>query len=145
MIRRMALSCLLPAGLIAAEPAELPPLSTEASAKALVEDCLKRMVAGDYKGGFDLLKPYWAVPSNEVDTLIIQTMSTRSLVKDRFGKSLGYEFIAQKRAGKSFLQIVAIEKLERTAIRYSVIFYMAKDSWVLQNFTWDDKVGLLFE
>lgn len=145
MIRKLASSCLLAAALFAGEPAAPAPLTSEESARTLIEDCLKTMMTGDYKAAFDLLKPHWAVPSHEIDTLVLQTLSARSIVKDRFGKSIGYEFLTQRRAGASFLHILAIEKLERTALRYSVVFYKAKDTWTLQNFTWDDKVGLLFE
>jgi hypothetical protein len=128
----------------ASNKVEAPKLMSEEAAKLLVENCLKNFVAGDYKTGLDLFKPYWAAPANEIDTLVMQTLTTRNAVRERFGNSIGYEFISQQHAGKSFLRFVAIEKLQNTAIRYLVVFYKAEDHWVVQNFYWDDKVQLLF-
>jgi len=145
MTSKIAITCLIPITLCAIEPASAPKLNSEEDAKALVEACLKQMVAGDYKAGFDLLKPYWSAPANEIDTIIMQTVSTRNVVKERFGNSIGIEFIATHHSGKSFLRFLAIEKLEKTAIRYSVVFYKARDTWEIQSFTWDDKVNLLFQ
>lgn len=144
MLRSTAWSLLLPAALLASAPAEPPAMKTEADAKALVERCLQRFVAEDYAGGLDLLRPYWKAPKSEVDTLTMQTLTSRSMVKARFGASLGTEFISQQKAGASFLRFMAIEKLQNTAIRYSVVFYKATDHWELQTFVWDDKVQLLF-
>ena len=144
MRSRIALASLISLALCATDKVEVPKLKTEEAAKLLVENCLKHFVAGDYKAGLDLFKPYWVAPANEIDTLIMQTVSTRNAVRQRFGDSIGYEFISQQRAGKSFLRIVAVEKLQNTAIRYSVVFYKAEDNWVVQNFNWDDKVLLLF-
>ncbi|WP_243303347.1 hypothetical protein [Geothrix oryzisoli] len=144
MPTRLALCLLLPAALVAADKTEVRPLKTEADARALVESCLKQFVAGDYKAGLDLLKPHWKVSLNEIDTLTMQTITSRTAVKERFGASIGYEFIAQQKAGTSFLRFLAVEKLQNTAIRYSVVFYKATDHWELQTFVWDDKVQNLF-
>jgi hypothetical protein len=144
MPTKLALCLLLPAALMAAGPAEVRPLKTEADARALVESCFKLFVAEDYKAGLDLFKPYWKVSMNELNTLTMQTITSRATVKDRFGASLGYEFISQQKAGASLLRFVVIEKLENTAIRYSVVFYKATDRWELQTFIWDDKVQNLF-
>ena len=144
MPTRLALYLLLPAALVAADKAEIRPLKTESDAKALVESCFKLFVAEDYKAGLDLFKPYWKVSMNELNTLTMQTITSRAAVKDRFGASLGYEFISERKAGASLLRFVVIEKLENTAIRYSVVFYKATDRWELQTFIWDDKVQNLF-
>jgi len=144
MRSRIALVALISLSLYASDKTEAPKLKTEESVKILVENCLKHFVAGEYKAGLDLFKPYWVAPTNEIDTLIMQTVSTRNTVRERFGNSIGYEFISQQRAGKSFLRIVAVEKLQNTAIRYSIVFYKADDNWIVQNFNWDDKIQLLF-
>lgn len=144
MPTKLTLCLLLPTALVAAGPAEVRPLKTEADARALVESCFKLFVAEDYKAGLDLFKPYWKVSMNELNTLTIQTITSRAAVKDRFGASLGYEFISERKAGASLLRFVVIEKLENTAIRYSVVFYKATDRWELQTFIWDDKVQNLF-
>ena len=144
MPSRIALASLISLSLCAADKVEVPKLKTEEAAKLLVENCLKQFVAGEYKAGLDLFKPYWVAPANEIDTLIMQTVSTRNVVRVGFGNSIGYEFISQQRAGKSFLRFVAVEKLQNTAIRYSIVFYKAEDNWVVQLFNWDDKVQLLF-
>ena len=144
MPTKLALCLLLPAALMAADKAEVRPLKTEADARALVESCFKLFVAEDYKAGLDLFKPYWKISMNEINTFTMQTIASRATVKDRFGASLGYEFISERKAGASLLRFVLIEKLENTAIRYSVVFYKATDHWELQTFIWDDKVQNLF-
>lgn len=140
---KLTLALLLPAALAAAEPVA-PPLRTEADTKALVGRCLARFVAGDYKAGLDLLRPYWKVSTSEIDTLTLQTITTRAAVKERYGASLGYEILSQQAAGTSLLRFVAVEKLQNTALRYQLVFYKPGDAWELQSFVWDDKLPLLF-
>jgi len=144
MRTKIALGCFLPIALYAQVQIEPPKLKTEDSAKTLIENCLKQFIAGNYKDGFDSLKPHWKVSTSEIDTLIMQTITTRIAVKERYGNSIGYEFISEQHSGKSFLKFIAVEKLQNTAIRYQVVFYKPEDSWVLQTFLWDDKVQLLF-
>ena len=144
MLTKASLILVVPFLLQASDQAPSPKIKTEEAAKALVESAMKKFISEDYKGGIDLLIPYWKVSKNELDTMVMQTITSRVTVKARYGASIGYEFISQKMIGQSFLKFTYIEKLENTAIRYTFVFYRPSDSWEMQNLFWDDKVALLF-
>ena len=130
--------------LIAGEAKPLPRLQSEAEAKAFADKVMAKFVAEDYPGGFELLQSYWKLPPAEIGTFLMQTIQQRSVVKPRYGSPLAFEFISQKLTGQSFLKFQYAEKLQYTALRYTFIFYRAKDAWELQAFLWDDKMNLLF-
>lgn len=144
MLRQLLPLVLTPCFVLAAEPQQSPKLVGENDAKQLIEKALTNFVSERYKEGFEDLAPYWKLPKNEIDMLLMQTISQRSTVKPRYGSSLGFEMISKNTAGSSFLKFVYIEKLQNTAVRYTFVFYRPKDSWELQAMLWDDKINLLF-
>lgn len=144
MLKPILSLILAPCALVAMEQAQISKLATESDLKQLVEKVMNKFVSENYKGGFDLLSPHWKMPSNEIDTLLMQTITQRSAVKPRYGASLGHEFVSKSQVGSSFIRFVYIEKLQNTALRYTFVFYRPKDSWEFQAMLWDDKINLLF-
>ena len=49
---------------------------------------------------FTKLKAYWPLPANEIDTIVMKTISARNAVGDRYGKTRGYTFIREEPVGK---------------------------------------------
>ena len=112
--------------------------------KNLCQKAAEAFSEGSPKKSMDLLKPFWPLPVEEVDNLAYQSETQLKMVASRFGKSLNAEFISTKTIGNSFAQHVFIGKFEKHAIRYMCTFYKPKDSWLVNNVSWDDKVTLLF-
>jgi len=68
---------------------------------------MKLIVADKVDEAFKTLRANWPMPSNELDTLTMQTVQQRNLAAPRFGKPLGYTLIRE-------------EKLSDFAVRYPV-------------------------
>jgi hypothetical protein len=119
-------------------------LDSEEAASKLIDKVMEKVGSGDLVGGLLLLKPYSVVPESEFNVLLEQTKLQLPVIQGRFGKTLGTEFIAERLVGKSFFQIVHLQKFERHAVRWRFIFYSPSKSWVLDTFTFDDKIHLLF-
>jgi hypothetical protein len=94
--------------------------------------------------GYSVLKPYWPLPSVEIDNLINKTTTQWPMVKQRFGESLGTEFIKEERVGKSFVRYTYLHKFNNHAIRWLFILYKPKGQWVINGVSFDDNVNELF-
>lgn len=120
------------------------PLNTEMDLRALAEDAMKMVVAGDYKAAFESLTPYWPVLETEINELASTTVMQRRQLAPRFGESLGYELIDSEDVGDSLIQLTYIEKTERLPLRWVFRFYKPTDSWILNSIEWSDDVEPLF-
>ena len=59
------------------------------------------------------------------------------LTEDYVGKYYGYELVAEKRLGKSFVLKSFMLRFDRQPIRFSFQFYKPNDTWVLHSFKFD--------
>jgi hypothetical protein len=75
----------------------------------------------------------------------LQTKALRDQVGGRYGKPVGFEFISLKKAGESVMQYIYIEKTEEHALPWRFIFYRSPSGWVLNSFSWNDNIKLLFD
>ncbi|UXY17264.1 hypothetical protein N8I74_09720 [Chitiniphilus purpureus] len=94
--------------------------------------------------GYDSLKPYWPLPAVEVDNMANQTSVQWPLVRQRFGLSIGTEFVSQVEGGPSLARLVYLQKFQRHALRWVFTFYKPKDRWVINSVSFDDQIQLLF-
>ncbi len=120
-------------------------LDSQEAATKLTNDVMSKISAGDLNGGFLLVKPYLIVPESEFNVMLEQAKLQLPMIQGRFGKSLDAELIKEKMAGKSLLQIVQIQKFEKHILRWTFYFYNPNGKWVLNSFTFDDKMLALFE
>lgn len=95
--------------------------------------------------GYAVLKPYWPLPPVEIDGLANQTNTQWPVVKQRFGISLGTEFIQERKAGQSLAQLIYLHKFQRHALRWVFVFYKPDDRWVINAVSFDDSIGTLFD
>jgi hypothetical protein len=65
-------------------------------------------------------------------------------MSQRFGKSIGFEFISEDKEGASLLRIIQIQKFERHAMRWVFFFYRNNEGWVLNSFKFDDAIQTMF-
>lgn len=112
--------------------------------KKLSTEVIHLVEEGNIESAFNQLKSYWPLQSNEIDLLLTETKEKRELVLDRFGKSLGVEFIRTERAGNNLVRHVFIERFERHALRWQLSFYKPGDHWMVNSVNWDDKLTELY-
>lgn len=130
------------AAVCVAEPQtnDIPPIHNEDQARALADQALELVVAGDFDSAFGVLKPHWPLPQSEIDMLVMQTVKQRGMAESRFGKSLGYELVKSERISESLLRLTYLEIVENTPIRWRFLFYRPDDVWQVNAVLWDDQV-----
>jgi len=94
--------------------------------------------------GYASLKPYWPLPSFEIDNLANQTKMQWPIVSQRFGKPVGTEFVKQLDGGPSLARFIYLQKFQNHAIRWLFTFYKPKDRWVINSVSFDDQINTLF-
>ena len=126
--------------LLAAGSAQAATLQTDAEIRGFADRVMAKVAEGDLPGAFAVMKPYTIIPPTEFDAAALQSKSQRDLVGTRFGATIGYEFIAEKRSGQSLLKLTYIEKAERHALPWIFYFYKTPSGWVLNSFFWNDRM-----
>ena len=129
---------------VAAQEAAPPPLTTAADARKLADRAMALFQQEKFEEGYNVLKPYWPLAPVEIDSLANQTTTQWPVVRQRFGASLGSEFIGEKTVGKSFVQFTYIQKFERHAIRWLFTFYRPSDRWIVNTASFDDTISAMF-
>jgi len=59
---------------------------------------------------------------------------------DLCGEYYGYELLSTKTAGKSITMTTFIIKYDRVPIRFTFFFYKVKDTWRVNNFSYDEDI-----
>lgn len=62
-------------------------------ARALVERVMAKGGAGDSAGGIEMIRPFLIIPTAEFDVMFEQLKLQTPVIAQRFGKSIGHEFI----------------------------------------------------
>ncbi len=120
--------------------AEAATLQADADVRAFADRVMAKVAKADLPGAFAEMKPYTIIPPTEFDAAALQSKSQRDLVGTRFGATIGYEFISEKRSGQSLLKLTYIEMTERHAIPWIFYFYRTPNGWVLNSFFWHDRM-----
>ncbi len=115
-------------------------LQTDADVRAFADRVMEKVAKADLPGAFAEMKPYTIVPPTEFDAAALQSKSQRDMVGTRFGATIGYEFISEKRSGQSLLKLTYIEKTEHHALPWLFYFYRTPKGWVLNSFNWNDRM-----
>lgn len=119
-------------------------VADKGEAKALCDAAMKRILAEDVPGAFQVLRGKWTLPSSEVDNLVTQTVAQRSMIGARFGKPLGTAFIREEEFPDLVLRFTYVEKRENHCLRWQFSFYKPEDRWYFNGVKWDDNlVGIL--
>ena len=120
-------------------------LDSKQAARNLTDQVMVKVSSGNYSAGLMHLKPYFVIPESEFNVMLEQIKMQTPVMQSRYGNTLGSEFISEKMAGQSLLQIVHIQKFEKHAIRWQFIFYNPKGKWVLNTFNFNDNIQPMFE
>jgi len=115
-----------------------------AQAKALTQTIMQHFIKEDFVGGLNLAKPYWPLPTAEVDELAMKTKFQWRIVKERFGSYQGMELIKEEKIGTSFVRLVYLHKFENHAIYWKFTFYNPNGAWKVNSINFKDDIGSLF-
>jgi len=64
------------------------------------------------------------------------------VLSQRFGSSLGSEFIKEVKVGDSLVAFTYLNKFDHHAMRWMFYGYHAKAGWVVDSFRFDDVTAL---
>jgi hypothetical protein len=101
-------------------------------------------IAAGISAGIAVMRPYVAMPEVELQKALLTLQSQREAYPERFGKTVGYEFIGQRKLGESLVRLAYIEKTERRALPWLFHFYKTRAGWVLESFMCNDQASQLF-
>ncbi|MEQ1768048.1 MAG: hypothetical protein ABL859_11510 [Methylotenera sp.] len=119
-------------------------LKSPLEARELTNKVMSKMDEGDIESGLLLLKPYSIVPPAEYDVLLDKLKMQLPVMSQRFGNSIGHEFIRDEKSGENILRITQIHRFEKHPMRWCFYFYQGKNGWVLNTFITDDDIRQLF-
>jgi hypothetical protein len=119
-------------------------LGSEAEARALAQSVMVEVAAGRVIKGLELLRPYNIFPKEEFDGMLANTEAQLPAMRQRFGPSIGWDFVTVEKVGETLRQFVYLQKFERHVMVWRFIFYRPRDQWMLNTFYYDDRVQLLF-
>lgn len=119
-------------------------LPSEAEVREFADKVMAKVGEGDMSGAFAVMKPFAVVPSAEFDAMALNSQSSREQFGARYGKSIGYEFVCEKKVGTSLLRLTYMEKTEKHVLPWYFYFYKGKDGWILNSFLWNDRMIDLF-
>lgn len=119
-------------------------LKDPAAARQLTDRIMAKVGSGEVDAALVLMKPYIVIPDVELEAVRNQVSIQLPLLNQRFGKSIGYEFISEDKMGTSLIRIVHVHKFERTAMRWAFYFYRNDEGWVLNSFKLDDAIQSMF-
>lgn len=119
-------------------------LNNPSEAKEISNKVMIKVGEGDPESGLRILQPYLTAPVAEFEVMINNLRMQLPGVLQRYGKSIGYEFISQDAVGNNLLRIVYLHRFESHAMRWVFYFYRGKSGWILDTFKTDDDIRQLF-
>ncbi|MFZ1984665.1 MAG: hypothetical protein WAU91_09655 [Desulfatitalea sp.] len=119
-------------------------LHNEEEARILAQSVMEEVAAGRVVKGLERLRPYNVYPKQEFDAMLAKTQEQLPAMDERFGPSIGWDFVTVEKVGETLRQFVYLQKFERHVMVWRFIFYRPRDLWMLNTFYFDDRVQLLF-
>lgn len=116
-----------------------------AEARKISDQAIELFNQEKFSEGYDVLKPYWPLPVEEIDALATKTKTQWTAIKERLGASVGIEFVEESRVGNSLARYVYLLKFKNHALRWIFVFYRPTEGWVVNGVAVDDRTSLLFE
>ena len=119
-------------------------LKEPTEARQLTDRVMAKVGGGDIENGIRLTKPFLIISTSEFEAMLEQLKLQMPAMSQRFGKSIGYEFIREDKVGENLLRIIHVHRFEKHVMRWSFYFYRGKDGWTLNTFKTDDDIRQLF-
>lgn len=124
------------------EPDE-PTLATAADARALCDEAMDLLHAGETARAFDRLSAHWAFSQDEMTQLQREVERTRAVVADRYGDALDVQLLRDDTAGDVLARFVYLERFELHGLRWRFTFYEGGSGWTLNDVFFDDEIEAL--
>ena len=119
-------------------------LKDKDAAKALAKSVMDQVEKKQPVKALGLMKPYLVIPSSEFEVMTEQMKLQMPLIEQRFGQTLGVEFVGTEEVGESLMLVTYIQKFEKHVMRWKFYFYKPSKEWVLNTFFTDDKIQTIF-
>jgi hypothetical protein len=119
-------------------------LKTEPELRPFGDKIMAALVKGGISAAFAGMKPYVLIPNSEFESLSLASKAQRDQFGARYGKTIGFEFIGQKKVGDSLVRLTYIEKTEKHVLPWIFFFYRTPTGWALNSFVWNDQMTQLF-
>ena len=119
-------------------------LPDAATARSLTGAVMAKVAAGDMEAGLRLMQPYVVITDAELDAAITQAKQQLPVMTQRFGMTVGAEFLREDQVGQRLLRITQAQLFERHAARWSFYFYRTPRGWILNTFQYDDNIKSFF-
>ena len=120
-------------------------LKTESDTRKFTDNMMSQLIDEKFNDAFNSAKPYWPIPVVEIDGMVNKINLQWPIVKQRFGKPVGMEFIKKEGIGKSFLRYYYLHKFENHAIYWRIDFYRPHEEWKINSVEFLDTLGVLYE
>lgn len=99
---------------------------------------------GETSNAFDRIAKKWIMPMSEFQTIRSKVMRQKTMMRKRFGKPIGYEFVDSTMLAESLKHYVYILKHEKHITQWHFYFYKPKDKWLMNTFYFNDQIRSLF-
>lgn len=141
MLRRVLVAATI---MLLVMPAIAEPVATATDIRKITDQIMTQVGAGNLESGLKLMKPLTVIPEAEFDAMVGQAKLQLPVMSQRFGGSLGYEFIREDRAGESLIRYTYAQRFDKHAMRWIFYVYHGKGGWVINSFQFDDKLPAFF-
>ncbi|MFZ6735164.1 hypothetical protein ACO0LD_12715 [Undibacterium sp. Ji83W] len=120
-------------------------LKSKAELKPLSEKIMVQLAKGDAANAFKVIEQFMSIPSKEILTSSLESLSQRKKNDSRYGAPVGYELIKETNMGDSIIRHQYIEKRELHVIVWTFYYYKTPKGWILDTYTWNDGIQTLFQ
>lgn len=119
-------------------------LADVAAARSLTSAVMAKVAAGEMEAGLRLMKPYLVISDAEFDTALAQAQKQVPVMTQRFGRTVGAEFLREDQVGQRLVRITQAQLFEQHATRWTFYFYRTPKGWILNTFQYDDNIKSFF-
>lgn len=119
-------------------------LHTDEHVRLLANHVMRAIGQTDVHAAYSAMLPHTVLSSAELNRLFQDATKQRAseAFVQRYGQTLGFEFVTSTQPSESLMRLSYIERSERQPIPWTFYFYRRKSVWVLSDFSWG---GHLFE
>lgn len=113
------------------------PLEKIKDVKEKAEKVAELFAFNKYGPAVDEMAPFWSIDEERIKEFKEQTIDKMVTVQERYGSTIGYEFISDQKISDFVYKTVYFVKFKYIAMRLSFIFYKNNAGWTLNTFVWD--------
>jgi hypothetical protein len=113
-------------------------------AQKIADEAISHLKRGEFKELFDVLAESSGKQWSNDANMMKANISLREMAD--LGKPLGeVEFAGREHIGKSYVRFVYLEKFEKSALVWNLVFYKPNDKWLSKGATYNQNSQALFE